>query len=244
MILGILFDMGGTLDSDGRHWLERFLELYRANGVVLPRGAVRAAFDAAEQRAASDEAIATASFSPMIERHVAWQLEHLRIATPALQRAIVDGFVAPVRDATRANARLLADLSRRGFRLGVLSNGCGNVDVLCAEFGYAPSLTAIVDSRRVGMSKPDPAIFAHAAAALGIEPARVLMVGDSFERDIRPAGRAGMRTAWLEGPEPRECPDSSLVDIRLRSLADLPTAPLVLAAAGALTGVAHAGRSR
>jgi hypothetical protein len=30
-----------------------------------------------------------------------------------------------------------------------------------------------------------------------------------------------MKTAWLEGIEPRDCPDPSLVDIRLRALADL-----------------------
>jgi FMN phosphatase YigB (HAD superfamily) len=47
------------------------------------------------------------------------------------------------------------------------------------------------------------------------------MVGDSFERDIVPAKLLGMKTAWLEGGEPRDCPDPSLVDFRLRALGDL-----------------------
>jgi hypothetical protein len=31
-----------------------------------------------------------------------------------------------------------------------------------------------------------------------------------------------MKTAWLEGPAARPCPDRSAVDVSLRSLADLP----------------------
>jgi FMN phosphatase YigB (HAD superfamily) len=48
------------------------------------------------------------------------------------------------------------------------------------------------------------------------------MVGDSFERDVVPAKKIGMKTAWLEGPESRPCPDPSVVDLRLKRLADLP----------------------
>jgi putative hydrolase of the HAD superfamily len=129
-----------------------------------------------------------------------------------------------VRAAAAQSARLLADLSARGLRLGVVSNGCGNVDVLCEDLGYAPFLSLIVDSRQVGLCKPDPAIFTYAAAKLGARAPNVLMVGDSFERDIRPAKSVGMMTAWLEGPARRECPDPSLVDLRLRALAELPGA--------------------
>jgi FMN phosphatase YigB (HAD superfamily) len=48
-----------------------------------------------------------------------------------------------------------------------------------------------------------------------------MMVGDSFERDIVPAKLLGMKTAWLEGADRRDCPDPSLVDFRLRGLGDL-----------------------
>jgi putative hydrolase of the HAD superfamily len=136
----------------------------------------------------------------------------------------VEGFVAPVRKAAAENARLLATLVERGFELGVVSNGCGNVDKLCDDFGYSPFLSLIVDSRRVGLFKPDPAIFRHAAEKIGGDPGTILMVGDSFERDVLPAKKAGMKTAWLEGVAQRECPDLSQVDLHLRRLADLPAA--------------------
>ena len=225
MIRAILFDMGGTLDGDGLHWLDRFVALYVRAGVQAPRETLRAAFDEAERRAAVDDEIATCGLDAMIDRHVGWQLAYLGMHDhPTLRRELADGFVTPVRAAAVANVPLLAELSARGCRLGVVSNGCGNVDVLCADLGYAPYLSAIVDSRRVGLYKPDPAIFIYAAAKLARRPASVLMVGDSFDRDIRPARIAGMMTAWLEGPSPRTCPDPSLTDLRLRAMAELPAA--------------------
>ena len=222
MIRTILFDMGGTLDGDGLHWLERFLVLYRDYGIDLPRETIRLAFDEAEGRAATDEKIATAGLAQMITQHVQWQTSHLGIADPRLEQHLIRGFIEPVRAATAENVRMLETLRERGFKLGIVSNGCGNVDKLSADFGYAPFLALIVDSRRVGICKPDPAIYRYAAEKLGRDPGEIMMVGDSFERDIRPAKQIGMKTAWLEGATPRDCPDPASVDVRLRRLADLP----------------------
>jgi len=222
MIRTILFDMGGTLDGDGLHWLERFLVLYRDYGIDLPRETIRLAFDEAERLAATDEKIATAGLAEMIAQHVQWQMAHLGISDPRLEQHLTRGFVEPVLAATAENARMLATLKERGFELGIVSNGCGNVDKLSTDFGYAPFLALIVDSRRVGICKPDPAIYRHAAEKLGRDPGEIMMVGDSFERDIQPAKAIGMKTAWLEGATPRDCPDPALVDVRLRRLADLP----------------------
>jgi HAD superfamily hydrolase (TIGR01509 family) len=221
MIRAILFDMGGTLDGDGQHWLDRFVALYRDFGVDLPRETLRGAFDEAERRANLDQTIASSDFRQMIALYVKWQLAHLRLTKAGLEQQLITGFSVPVRQAAEANVRLLGELRERGFELGVVSNGCGNVENLCHDFGYTPFLSVIVDSRRIGVSKPDPAIFIHAAEKLGRDPGEIMMVGDSFDRDVRPAKQIGMKTAWLEGIEPHDCPDPSLVDVRLRALADL-----------------------
>ena len=226
MVRTILFDMGGTLDGDGLHWLERFLSLYRSFGLDLPRESIRKAFDEAERKSASSDEIATTDFAEMIRLHVKWQLEHLRLTDPALEQHLVDEFVESAREATKRNAQLLENLAKHGFELGIVSNGCGNVDRLCSDFGYSPFLSLIVDSRRVGLFKPDPAIFRYAAEKLGGDPGTMLMVGDSFERDVVPAKKVGMKTAWLEGDEQRDCPDPSVIDLRLSRLADLSDAVL------------------
>jgi len=218
MLRAILFDMGGTLDGGG-HWLDRFAALYAQAGVRVSRERVRAAFDEAERLALSDDAIATCGLEPMVDRHVTWQLATLDVDA-TVRPAIVQPFVAAVRRAAVENVGTLADLAARGLKLGVVSNGCGNVDVLCGELGYAPYLSTIVDSRRVGLYKPDPALFILAAARLGLPASSIMMVGDSFDRDVRPARSAGMMTAWLAGSG--ECPDPSLVDVRFARLSELP----------------------
>ena len=224
MVQGILFDMGGTLDGDGLHWLDRFANLYAKAGVTVAREALRGAFDEAERLAADDDLIGRAPLAEMIDRHVGWQFEHLGFAAPRLRAELVANFVAPVRRAARANVEILAGLKARGFELGVVSNGCGNVDVLCDDLGYAPFLSLVVDSRRAGLFKPDPAIYVYAASRLGLAASSIMMVGDSFDRDIRPAKSIGMRTAWLQGTVGGACPDPAAVDVTLRALSELPAA--------------------
>jgi len=226
----ILFDMGGTLDG-GVHWLNRFAALYAESGLDPSRARLRAAFDEAERFSAVDDVMMTCGLDAMVDRHVMWQLAHLG-ADRSLRSTIVERFVTSVRHAAAENVPMLAALAERGLKLGVVSNGCGNVDVLCADLGYASYLSDIVDSRRVGLYKPDPAIFIFAAARLGLPARSIMMVGDSFDRDIRPARSSGMTTAWLADDASDECPDPSLVDVRLQRLSDLP-AVLESAATGA-----------
>lgn len=218
----VLFDMGGTLDGDGLHWLDRFAGAYRTAGAALPFERLRAAFDEAERRGAADEEIATADLRAMLQRHVAWQFAHLEWTDQPLANRIVDRFEQPIRDLAVRNAALLSGLTRRGLRVGVVSNGCGNVEVLCQDLGYAPALSIVIDSRRAGVAKPDPRIYALAAEALALPPEAIMMVGDSFDRDIVPAKAIAMQTAWLR--RGRRCPDESRVDVMLDSIADLPAA--------------------
>ena len=170
MLRAILFDMGGTLDGDGVDWLNRFQGLYAEADAALEWHAVRAAFDHAEQRSSADDKMCSAGLDGMLFRHVGWQLEYLRVSDPGLQRRIASDFGDAVRRLAGRHLEVLAKLHARGLQLGVVSNGCGNVEVLCRELGYSAWLAVVVDSKRVGVAKPDPAIFELAAARLGVAP--------------------------------------------------------------------------
>ncbi|HKT80774.1 MAG TPA: HAD family hydrolase [Vicinamibacterales bacterium] len=230
MVRAVFFDMGGTLDGDGLHWLDRFVDLYARAGLDEPREVIRAAFDAAERRAGADEQIQSAALDRMVDCHVQWQFDEMRRrgvtfggrAADTLKSDIVNAFVEPVRNAAIANRLVLESLHAKGLALGVVSNGCGNVQSLCDDLGYSPWLSLVIDSRVAGLFKPDPALFRHACERMHLPPSSIIMVGDSFDRDIRPARAIGMKTAWLQGRSDRPCPDPSLVDITLRTLADLP----------------------
>jgi putative hydrolase of the HAD superfamily len=105
-----------------------------------------------------------------------------------LWRRILDGSIAGLR-------RLFdADL-----RLGIVSNSDGHVEEELARNricqmgpGQGVPVLTIVDSRVVGVAKPDPAIFDFAVPALGRAPSDVIYLGDSVKYDVRSAEAAGM----------------------------------------------------
>ncbi len=101
-------------------------------------------------------------------------------------------------------AKALAHLQDMGLRLGVVSNvwhpfyegflrNCPEVCRLLDFFAL---------SFRMGVKKPSVEIFQRAVAAAGATASECWMVGDSYELDIEPARKAGLRTLWvLHRPE-------------------------------------------
>ena len=67
----------------------------------------------------------------------------------------------------------------------------------CGWLGRFDHLTF---SHRLGIAKPDPAIYRHAAEGLGVAPGRVLFVDDR-EDNIRAAREAGMQAIQYTSPE-------------------------------------------
>ncbi len=216
----ILFDYGGTLDGPASHWLPRFLQLYRSAGLELTFERFREAFDHATHCGYHDPAVAAFDLPALVEFHVARQLEHLGLTAPAVAAQVVRAFVRASRAALADSRALLGRLYGR-VALGVVSNFYGNLERILEDAGFVSLLDAIVDSTRVGVSKPDPAIFALALERLDCEPAEALYVGDSFEKDVVGARGAGLRSAWLVGAVAPPCRAPELVDVRLRTLADL-----------------------
>jgi HAD superfamily hydrolase (TIGR01549 family) len=218
----LLFDYGGTLDGGGVHWLDRFLQHYRDDGLDLSFEQFRAAFDYATQCCYADPAVASLGLEGVVRFHVARHLEQLGVPDGARTERICTAFLRGARANLAASRGVLERLHRR-VALGVVSNFYGNVDRLLAEAGIACLLDTIVDSARVGVSKPDPAIFLLAVRQLGCQPEEAMYVGDSFDKDVVGAHAAGLRTAWLVGLRERSCPQPDLVDVRLHNLSELET---------------------
>jgi FMN phosphatase YigB (HAD superfamily) len=214
----ILFDYGGTLDGPASHWLDRFVALYRDAGAELPIERLKPAFYAADEAAYADPAVAEMSLPEMMAFHVGVQHHCLGIDDAGLRRRLTDAFVAHSGAALADSRAVLERLAVR-YRLGVVSNFYGNVGRILADAGFAPLLTVVADSNRIGAMKPDRRIFDHALAALGSAPGRTMHVGDSLERDVRAAKSLGLRTAWLvPAGDLAEDADSDLV---ITSLAEL-----------------------
>lgn len=104
-------------------------------------------------------------------------------------------------------------------RLGVVSNICAPpsaVETRLREAGLAGVFTHTVFSSAARSIKPSLAIFRRALAAFPAD-SRILFVGDSLERDIRPARSLGLGTAWI-APPGGAAPEADLV---IASLPDL-----------------------
>jgi putative hydrolase of the HAD superfamily len=91
----------------------------------------------------------------------------------------------------------LQALSRRGLKLGVISNWDRRLGPLLRTLGLWDYFDAVVVSCHLGTGKPARVMFDTAAARLRRAPAEILHIGDSPEMDVRGALRAGMRAALI-----------------------------------------------
>jgi 2-haloacid dehalogenase len=90
----------------------------------------------------------------------------------------------------------LAALRREGFRLAAISN---TDDDLSA--GSLPSLglalDAVITAQQAGAYKPDPRLFRHAHAVLGVGPAEAIHVAASQPLDMAVCKAMGIRAFWV-----------------------------------------------
>ncbi|MFH8408216.1 HAD family hydrolase [Streptomyces sp. NPDC018019] len=111
----------------------------------------------------------------------------------------------------------LAPLTRQG----VLSNSSGAVqERKLRTLGIRDHFEVVLCADEVGHAKPTAEAFRAACDALGLEPARVLYVGDHRDVDAVGARDAGLGAVWVDrAGEPGEAPAGVT---RVGGLAELP----------------------
>jgi putative hydrolase of the HAD superfamily len=216
----LLFDFGGTIDSDGEHWLDRFFALYEDTGLDIPREDIKRAFYHADAACHADPGVPSLGFRPLVDLHVRFQFEALSLSDGGLETQLAHRFCSGAEEVLLKRAYLLEYMKTR-FRLGIVSNFFGNLERVLEEARLTGSMETIIDSGRVGVSKPDLAIFRLALERLDLPPGQVAFVGDSYERDMIPSALVGMKTVWLKGPHPRMPEKAPPVDTVITRLSDL-----------------------
>ena len=191
----VLFDYGGTLDSDGASWLERFYPIYLENGIDVPRERFDRAFYDADD-GLPGRALDGLDLEGTLRLQVRAVLDAVAPGRGDLVPVIAGRFAEDSRRHFRRLKPVLEKLLRR-YRLGVASNFYGNLDGLLRAEGLGGIFSVVADSGALGVAKPDPEIFLQAARALGSLPGECVMVGDSIPRDIAGAAAAGMKTALV-----------------------------------------------
>ena len=217
----LLFDFGGTLDADGLPWVDRFFELYAASGGRVGASEFRRVFAETEVALALLPRVDSFDYT----RTVAAQAGLLADLLPGDRGLAWEELAGQMTgNAVRAAARnhvLLQALADRQ-PLGVISNFQGNLEPCLDELGLLDRFDVVVDSARVGVRKPDPAIFRLTLARVGADPDSSWMIGDSPVSDIEPAAALGMRTCWIAPEHRTDRLPTVAPTARLARLTDLP----------------------
>jgi phosphoserine phosphatase len=120
---------------------------------------------------------------------------------------------------------------RRSYALAVLTNGPEDVQrAKLRASGLERFFPVTVASGEVGFGKPDPRIFTTALERLGVRASEAIAVGDSLERDVVGAHRAGLGCVWLNREHSAHAAPTK-PDYEIASLGELPGLVLELTSA-------------
>jgi putative hydrolase of the HAD superfamily len=220
-VQALLFDFGGTLDSNGIHWPERFFSLYTLEGVSIPRERFDRAFYDSDDHLHERHQLGGLDLAETVALQCRDTARNLEI-DETISARVAQRFTEESRLEFRRNRPVLERLARR-WKLGIVSNFYGNLKSILEREGLSELFGAVADSNVVGAIKPDPAIFKAAYEPLGANPENCWMIGDSVARDMKGAAALGMRLGFMRGnrgPEALEGLEAVLLD----SLIDLERA--------------------
>jgi len=97
-----------------------------------------------------------------------------------------------------AAPEVFAELKKRGYLLGVISNSDGSIAGSMKKFGLSRFFNCIIDSHVVGVEKPEARIFQIALAQIGLPAAKCVYIGDNYDRDVIGARHAGLTPILLD----------------------------------------------
>lgn len=206
IIKGIIFDYGGTIDSRGVHWSEVIWDGYQAAGVPVDKLTFREAYVFAERELARTRHILPHhTFADLLlikmRIELQWLADQSNLPADAAElwaRPVADYCYDAAKNSI-ADARPVLDALYERYPMMLVSNFYGNVESVLEDFDLRRYFRSIIESAVVGVRKPDPQIFRLGVDALGLRPEEVLVVGDSYKKDIVPAESLGCHVAWLKG---------------------------------------------
>lgn len=241
MIQGIIFDYGGTIDTNAVHWSEVLWMGYEHVEIPVSKEDFRQSYVVAERALAKH---------PYIQPHHNF-LDLLTIKCELETKDLVERGVWNVGETERkeksdvvatycyqhvlevlnVSRPVIAHLAQQ-YPLVLVSNFYGNIETILKDF-QLEYFQHVIESAVVGVRKPDPQIFQMGVEALRkvtgksakeLPAEDILVVGDSFSKDILPATKIGCQTVWIKGLGwGEETVDESVPTHIIYNIKDLPT---------------------
>lgn len=200
---GILFDYGGTIDSNGMHWAEVIRRAYEAADVSIPTDSFREAYVHGERTLGKNPIIQPHhTFRDMMRLKINLQCDWLNThadfsVAPAKATEIADWCYRYAAGCIETARPVIAALADR-YPLVLVSNFYGNIESVLQDFQLEVYFNSIIESALVGIRKPNPAIFSLGVEKLNLKAEKVVVIGDSYDKDIVPATSIGCKTIWLK----------------------------------------------
>ncbi len=230
-IQGVIFDYGGTIDTNSRHWAEVLWEKYKELQVPVDKPVFREAYVHGERTLARQPLVKPEdNFYDVLRIKTRVQMDWLvENGILPCEKAVAENYASRIADACYAyvlevlkRTRPVVKTLSEHYKLVLVSNFYGNIQAVLKDFGLDGFFSRIVESSVVGVRKPDPAIYRLGVEAMGLPAGQVLVVGDSFSKDVVPAKKVGCKVAWLKGEGwGNEEIDDSLPDVVISDLPDL-----------------------
>jgi epoxide hydrolase-like predicted phosphatase len=98
------------------------------------------------------------------------------------------------------NLRAVGRLRDRGLRVGAHTKNWASQAAPAGPHPIARHFDALVESRAVGMRKPDPRIYQLMCRRLGVEPSEAAFL-DDIGANLKSARALGMHTIKVDHPE-------------------------------------------
>ena len=209
MIDGVIFDMDGTMFDTERMWATFWEPALAALGLPYREGLAESARGTA---GVTTRNVVRQFYGPDCDAEAIVDSLH-RVADEVF-------FSAPVPKKPGLDA-LLAWLKARHIPMAVASSSREamirhNLDV----WGLTQDFTAIVSGQHVAHSKPDPEIFLLTARKLGVEPARCLVLEDSYN-GVRAGAAGGFVTVMVPDLVPADDEMKQLYTMECASLEEV-----------------------
>ena len=197
-VKSLLFDYGGTIDTNGVHWGEALWETYHLYDKGLSRDRFRKVYEKVEKKLGSQSLILpNHTFKETLEIKVKLQLEELGIESQSFLNQVTETGYENARRCIRRASEVLEQLKEH-YPMYLVSNFYGNLRTVLHEFDLTHYFRAVIESAETGFRKPDPEIFRIAIGKTGCKPEEIVVIGDSYKNDIRPAKNLGCPSIWLK----------------------------------------------
>ena len=192
MIEAVVFDIGGVVQDSPLHAIARYERDHGLPAHAINRAVVASGETGAWSRLERGELTLRAWCAPFES--------DCRTLGVAVDAARLMTYIAGAGRARPQMLRAIARLRERGLRVGALTNNWATDDPAPPPHPLREHFDAFVESRAVGMRKPDPRMYRLVCAQLGVTPPQAAFL-DDIGANLKSARALGMHTIKVDDPD-------------------------------------------